>query len=223
MDLPDHSFDVGCEDTEVFLATKCLDRNKNENNLPTVFECDIFRYTTYKKYNLDRHVKSVHQTVFGLPKDSSTPEPKSKKKHVCDQCGKEFISAFGLKLHTKDKHLHIYKHKCTVCDKGFNQAIQFKHHCAQHLEFAILKCEKCGKSLKGHGSLKRHQVLACEKSPGHKGEVFSCDDCFKEFASKDRLKSHQKGMHGPERYVCARCGKKYRWRSCLKKHQQLCK
>lgn len=78
MDLPDSSFDVGGEDTDVFLATK-LNQTKDENSLPTVFECDICRYTTYKKYNLDRHLKNVHQKSFGLPNDSSTPEPKSKK------------------------------------------------------------------------------------------------------------------------------------------------
>ncbi|CAH8555475.1 unnamed protein product [Heterobilharzia americana] len=53
--------------------------------------------------------------------------------------------------------------------------------------------------------------------------IFSCNMCGKEFNSKLSLKQHVDGKHRAEgKYLCASCGKRYRWGASFYYHKKTC-
>ena len=121
------------------------------------FKCEQCSYSTNRKHNLRRHLKR-HDTIQSVDLHSSTsssitlgPSTSTPKRHSsismgaststpttnkelrCDQCFKGFKSKFGLSLHKKNKHENMFKHTCEICGKGYNQAVQFKFHRANHV------------------------------------------------------------------------------------------
>ena len=58
----------------------------------SVIACNFCKRVFAEKFQLDRHVKTVHQCV---------------KDYDCDDCGKKFKHINGLKLHIKSIHLKI--------------------------------------------------------------------------------------------------------------------
>ena len=64
------------------------------------------------KFNLKRHVESVHMMI---------------KKFKCQTCGNLFISKQSLKEH-HHIHLNSMPFKCVTCNKAFRQASQLSLH-----------------------------------------------------------------------------------------------
>ena len=91
--------------------------------------CDS-EYST--KFNLKRHVESVHLHV---------------KKYVCSICKLSFCSKQSLKEHLRI-HSGIQPFKCTACEKSFRQASQLSLHKRIHIlegrdsEFTKMKLDE---------------------------------------------------------------------------------
>ncbi|XP_060591416.1 protein odd-skipped-related 1-like, partial [Ruditapes philippinarum] len=93
------------------------DTNGKKKDDKKQFTCEICEYNTGKKYNLERHIK-VHV---------DTDESASKTTLMCDVWGMQFLSKFGMALHTKNEHLKQFKYECQICKKGFNQLLPCFH------------------------------------------------------------------------------------------------
>ena len=75
---------------------------------------------------------------------------------MCHTYGKNHKTKYGLNLSIKSKHQGSFKHQCSLCNKTFNQTVQYRYHCSKHLNVQIYKCTYCKMTFSSHGSLERH-------------------------------------------------------------------
>ena len=188
--------------------------------------CDHCSYSTADKSNFNKHIRRHTAKIVAVTDTATSSVSKAKisnkdehqgddsDTHLCQICGKTFKSKFGLSLHIKNKHTFSFKHQCKLCDKGFNQTVQYRYHCSSHFQVPLDKCSFCKTEFTSHGSLKRH----LETGNNIKANTFVCDVCQSSFPQKYRLNDHIKGKHQLPRYSCEVCGKKFGWRSSLKFH-----
>ncbi|XP_034150241.1 zinc finger protein 91 [Esox lucius] len=86
------------------------------------------------------------------PETISGSRPSS---HICDHCGKDFVSATNLKTHLL--YLRGEKpHMCSLCGKRFVQTSCLKRHLRTHTGEKPYSCPCCGKAWSDSGNLKRH-------------------------------------------------------------------
>ncbi|VDH94577.1 Hypothetical predicted protein [Mytilus galloprovincialis] len=116
---------------------------------------------------INESIKKSPTKVERLAKNSSDqvlPAKQPKWQISCAECGKTFRSKYGHTLHIKNKHNMDFKYLCSVCGQGFNQAIQYSHHCRRHQhQIKVDTCPLCKTEFMGLGSLKRH-LETCNKS-----------------------------------------------------------
>ena len=212
------------------------------------FQCKKCPYRSRFKHNVTRHEKlhmktgprsstqlkqsapvpsssATQPSLSAMQPSSSATQPSSSalqmtKKHICDQCGKQFQTKYGLNLHISNKHDKIFKYMCQMCQKGFNQAIQYRCHCAKHLKVSLQRCSYCGKDFRSPGCLKEH-VLICKENPNHVDAQFVCPVCSSSFSTRCSLQYHKRGKHQPPKYHCSKCWKSYAWRSSLRAHLKI--
>ena len=111
---------------------------------------------------------------------------------MCDQCAKQFITKYGLTLHKKTKHDKIYKRVCQICQKGFNQNVQYRFLCANHLNVTLEKYSFCRTEFTSPGYLMKH-LLICKDNPNHSEDVqFVCPVCFVSDKTWPQLSSTKK-------------------------------
>lgn len=171
--------------------------------------CTVCTYSTLCCSNLKRHMKTHQPKVKYIEQDQ----------FVCDQCGKQFVSRYGLNLHNRTIHKKTFKFVCETCGKGFNQKFQFTNHCRKHIRLTIKFCPICKEKCSSHDSLIEHFESCHQKTDlDPDQEQFRCKFCLTLCASKKALYSHVKGKHEPPTYFCKHCDSKYRWRSSLKAH-----
>ena len=144
--------------------------------------------------------------------------------YVCEHCGSNFKSKYGLKIHTDSIHEAKYKYRCHVCDKGYNTLWNFQGHLRSHDAGVRLTCDICGSKFRFRSSLIRHKRQSHNKLKEHATKAaYTCDQCNMTFSCGTSLNDHKKGMHVGKTLECDRCRKKFRWRSSLFYHQKSCK
>lgn len=211
------------------LTSQSLDLSGIEEIVETVrteHTCELCNYKTADKSNFNKHLRT-HGDQVQASEMTSTPmkgtdDTARLNEYICDQCGKTYKSKYGLKIHRKTKHELTYKHLCQICGKGYNQTIQYRFHCSQHLEIVADKCRFCHTEFVAPGSLTRHLKI-CESNKSQTDKTsYTCDICQATFKYKQHLNCHVKGKHQPPRYECKECGKRFAWRSSLKAHRSRC-
>ncbi|XP_059173280.1 zinc finger protein 728-like [Physella acuta] len=105
---------------------------------------------------------------------------------------------------------------CPFCGlKFYSGGAKFQAHARKvHKEGDFIKCGLCSKSFLGKDNLERHVRL-------HKiyTQVFSCEECGKNFRRKYALLVHKK-MHSFKKFVkCDICGQEFRFVSEVDKHK----
>ena len=134
------------------------------------------------------------------PTSSGSKQPTistARQPFICDTCGKVFKTNYGMKLHIKSKHAMEFKHKCSMCDKTFNQTVQYRYHCSTHLNVQTDRCPHCKACFSSHGSLGRH-LKTCSMNKDT-FEKFTCETCGAPFPHKYRLTYHQRNGGNMER------------------------
>ena len=113
------------------------------------YTCEDCSATFTQKYNLDRHIRSVHTKDFSYPYED------------CDQA---FITKGRLVTHIQNNHLPFNCKFCSISVKGLNE---LKKHEKQHHEKASYTCEQCAQSFTRKDRLEthmenKHQDMVCE-------------------------------------------------------------
>lgn len=183
----------------------------------TTYPCSECTYSSKWKSNLKRHRTVVHKQKTNC--QTTATAIKDKEIHVCDQCGKSFTSRYGMSLHIKSKHQEIFRFKCGVCEKGFQQLWDYRGHLASHVNSLEKTCNTCKKTFKYQTSLNRH-VKICNVTDENNNSKFECNVCQKKFKSNKNLIDHMRGAHSGRLFQCDVCLKFFKWRSSLSYHRQ---
>ncbi|KAH8384363.1 zinc finger protein OZF [Drosophila serrata] len=104
-------------------------------------------------------------------------------------------------------------HICSHCSKEFGGKTDLQRHILIHSDERPHKCKDCGKSYRQAVNLKNHITTAHE----HRKQ-FSCSQCPKSFALKERLRLHMRLHSGEKPYPCALCDKKFARGGQLQQH-----
>ncbi|KAH8329518.1 hypothetical protein KR074_012397 [Drosophila pseudoananassae] len=178
--------------------------------------------------------------------DTSLPEEagsKSRRKHFCDKCQRDFNSYNALKYH-QFTHNQQRSHKCGNCERSFYTHSALKAHEGTHSDVKPFKCEKCEFSFRQWGDLKYHIISRhsdikahmcefCGKSFSRRYSLvlhrrihtsernYACQYCDKTFRASSYLISHVKVHTGERPYECSVCGKKFRVSGDLKRHSRI--
>lgn len=153
-----------------------------------------------------------------LYKDHVASHATSRRKYVCEECGKEFFSSSTFATHVLT-HKDEYKYKCQFCPYRGKHLGLLKVHVRTHTKDYAYKCTTCNASFITKSNLNAHekthatgvkfvcpecgQCFAVERTlcrhinTVHEGiRPFTCDICEKRFGGKDILMAHKKKVHG---------------------------
>ncbi|EDW54186.1 zinc finger imprinted 2 [Drosophila sechellia] len=174
---------------------------------------------------------------------SEEAENKTRRKHFCDKCNRDFNSYNALKYH-QYTHNQQRSHKCESCERSFYTQSALKAHERTHSGVKPFKCDKCDFQFRQWGDLKYHIISRhsdvkahmcefCGKSFSRRYSLvvhrrihtreknYACQYCDKTFRASSYLLSHIKVHTGERPYECSICEKKFRVSGDLKRHSRI--
>ena len=152
--------------------------------METIFNCDHCLKTFKTKFNLNKHIRSVH----------------SETKKKCEQCEMEFSRSDNLRAHEQThKEVKVQlnpKYFCVWCFTTFNSQFNLDRHEAivhnnykPHMKVNNFQCDICEQCFNVKGNLKRH------KQKVHEGKRYKCYQCEYITIWKDNLRRHRAFKH----------------------------
>jgi KRAB domain-containing zinc finger protein len=172
--------------------------HKTERN----FACDQCPCTFKDKYALQRHAY-VHNPV----------EREKKASHLCEQCGKKFLSRSSLRYHLTT-HMGSKPFSCEVCSRTFSRERELIKHATIHEKNTEFKCPECEETFQ----LRKQLLLHISRRHPEEEKIHQCKICLKVFSRDDTLKCHMKRHEGTA-YQCDVCDKIFDRKSNLKVHK----
>ena len=151
---------------------------------------------SFKKKDLEDHMKSVHEILIG-----------EKKSFRCPLCEKIFESKMGIIKHINLNHKGLEKLECPTCKREFRgKGVLNKHIAVIHEGKKPHLCTICGKAFPSGFVLKHHIRLVHEGKRPH-----VCDNCGKTFKTPQQLKNHILSSHGDGKkpFQCPSCDKTF--------------
>lgn len=172
-----------------------------------IYDCSICDDYTFKTdLDLKMHCMEIHQIVMDYKCNICSKQCKSiqslkehQKSHSmtpnineCNICSAKFRRKDYLIRHIKT-HDEIKRDSfnCYICNKTFQSNGYLKNHIKRHTEKKMHQCDVCGNRFLLSGLLRKHMRE-------HKGEIWKCQQCQKEFSNKSKLTAHEK-THVTER------------------------
>ena len=122
---------------------------------------------------------------------------------VCPVCKEDYITQNAIVSHYSKFHKNEYLYHCKECGKEFMSRLGFKLHAGAHNEAKRLPCEDktCDQKFGSKSTVKKHMK---EQHPTEEQmkerENIKCQYCQKKFKTKDNKNEHELGCAGnPER------------------------
>ena len=134
-------------------------------------KCD----NVYSERSMKEHLLRKHSLDF-------------EKKHICQLCGKKFITNQEFVTHTRT-HSGEKPYTCDVCDHRFSTSSNLRKHESVHGKPDSIICKICGKSI----SSKKYLVKHIEQT--HSSKSVSCSICSQKFKYDLLLRRHTKRKH----------------------------
>ena len=183
------------------LVCTCPPKKNNKARKIMCKMCDA----SFKKKDLEDHVKSVHEILIG-----------EKKSFRCPLCEKIFESKAGIIGHSLN-HKGLEKLECPTCKREFKgKGVLDKHIAVVHERKKTHLCTICGKAFStGSYILKQHIRMVHEGKRPH-----VCDTCGKTFKRPHQLKNHILSSHGDGKkpFQCPSCDKTFTLKHNMLKH-----
>ena len=166
---------------------------------------------------------------------------KSKRKFKCGVCAMELETVKDYNQHYLDNHpptpcpycprlfssprtmaKHKYSHdeimfECETCGQGFMFKSQYESHRRVHLKIQGFICFKanCGQWFKWESELNTHLKA-------HTSKPLKCEFCAYQNSDKRNLCAHMRVHSDTLPYICALCGKRFKWQEQKKRHYSKC-
>ena len=192
------------------------------------FECDSCDQSFTRKDSLVRHGKTclAHRRR----------RRREEKGEKCTKCAQLFSCISSLRRHARKvhsqesqasgiraKYLGWRQRKtwsCGHCGQVFSRRDRLKKHLAAKHRGPVLECGACEFNCTFLPSLKRHRRAV------HRGErLWKCEVCENTFTLHEGLHQHMRGVHaaaGAATFACTRCGKEFRRRFHVRRHERWC-
>lgn len=108
----------------------------------TTFRCSICNISIKRKYDVQRHIRSVHER---------------RRDYQCPRCPLAFLRSSHLKDHMRGAHADTTENMCPICGRHFGMASKLKRHIASvHDNVRSFECQHCEKRYKDNKALKSH-------------------------------------------------------------------
>ena len=125
---------------------------------------------------------------------------------TCSDCKKLFLTLSAFEKH---KYTHYeFMFECGKCNKGFHFESELLAHRRKHISDQGLVCfhANCGRRFKRNSELNAHLKK-------HTGKPIKCAYC--DYSNKDirNVRTHTRVHLNVQGFVCAKCGKRFKWGS----------
>ena len=138
----------------------------------------------------------------------------------CIHCDRSFKTPQSLQRH-KNIHKGLKPYACRICGKVFSHPSSRRRHHSLHFNMSC-SCKMCGMAFHNTIPLERHEKTVHEYKRLSNGK-FECTECDKVFADWKRLRRHKKRVphRNADAFTCKTCGKLFRKRENLLRHESL--
>lgn len=196
-EVPDN---LRCEDCDFTFSSAESYKSHKKRMHSGSYKCSKCEEQFETKTNLRQHLAIGHVDVLykcrfcdyitGDDRKLRNHKIKDHEKQVfyCGECNHRTHAKKFLKNHYRNKH---------------NKELgEFKFEQESHVtNYAILQCPSCGYETENHSDLRKHKSIH-PTSVRHK---YICQECGRDFLSKDGFRNHQDSIHYKKTYKCSKC------------------
>jgi len=195
---------------------------RKQNKIPVVAKACTICAKEVK--HLNQHIKDVHTETLETDPDGlvTVKKRRNRKRNkilvvakVCLICAKEvkYLKGHIEDVHTETPHENIV---CDECGKVFSKRKKLKGHFQAVHKLKPSMCDICSQVFKNDHALRGHKRKVHEEI----SEV-TCPTCFKVCETEQKLYYHERAVHTIEDAKCQACGKTYKNKNLMLKHQKV--
>lgn len=173
---------------------------------------------------IDRPKKNKRKHKRKIKQDDNTREKLEMSRRKCYICNSSWEGTDAVLSHLMVAHISDSL-QCKECNVSFGRAPEYNNHLAKHdPEVRPFKCDHCplrfakASGRTIHTNL-HHSRNVVDKTPKPRPRNYMCSTCGRAYRDKGELNRHEKVQHGGEAFVtCSTCKKSFASMRNLKRH-----